>query len=99
MATAESINALVDLVISKPYLGGLVVPHLASMFSTKKLEPEKALTLVESLMGNADENVRKAAVGALIYMKGSKVKGLIEKGKSDPSAEVSGEAKKVSALF
>ncbi len=99
MATTESINALVDLAISKPYLGGIIVPHLASMFSTKKLEPEQALKFIEALMGNADEKVRKAAVGALIYMKGSKVKGLIEKGIADPSAEVSGEAKRVSALF
>ncbi|MBF0554714.1 MAG: serine/threonine protein kinase [Nitrospirae bacterium] len=99
IGTAESVNALAELAISNPYLGTIVTPSLGRIFLSKKLAPERALQLIESLMGSPDEQVRKDAVSALMFMKGSKAKGVIKKGMSDSSAKVAGEAKKVSELF
>ncbi|MBF0404904.1 MAG: serine/threonine protein kinase [Nitrospirae bacterium] len=96
MGSVDSANALVSLAAGYPYLGSIIAPDLGRIFFSKKLEPEKALQLIETLMANTDEKVRKYAVGALVFIKGSKAKGLLEKGMSDPSAEVSGEAKKIS---
>ncbi|MBF0487023.1 MAG: protein kinase [Nitrospirae bacterium] len=99
IGTAESVNALAEFAISNPYLGTIVAPSLGRMFFSKKLDPEKALQLIESLMGSPDEQVRKDAVSALIFMKGSKAKGVIKKGMSDSSAKVAGEAKKIFESF
>ncbi|MBF0456969.1 MAG: serine/threonine protein kinase [Nitrospirae bacterium] len=99
IGTGESVNALVNLATNNPYLGPIAAPLLGKIFSSKKLEPERALQLIETLMGSADEKVRKDAVGALVFIKGSKVKGIIDKGMADSSAEVSGEAKRISGLF
>ncbi|MBF0516925.1 MAG: hypothetical protein HQK97_07370, partial [Nitrospirae bacterium] len=99
MGTPESSNALADLAISNAYLGPIVAPNLGRIFSFQKLSPQRALELIESLMTSADEQVRKDAVGALIFIKGSRAKVALEKAVSDTSAEVSGEAKRVSQLF
>ncbi|MCG6551375.1 MAG: WD40 repeat domain-containing protein [Candidatus Magnetominusculus sp. LBB02] len=99
MTTGDASSALANLVSGNPYLGPAAAPHLGRIFSTKQLEPDKALQLIETLMMSQDEKVRKDAVSALIFIKGSRAKGILQKAASDSSATVSKEASKVLASF
>ncbi|MEO5356550.1 MAG: protein kinase [Nitrospirae bacterium YQR-1] len=99
IATNEAVNELLTLISEKPELTGITSPFLGKIFATGKIASPDALSVVESLLSNTDYKVRKDAVSALRYFKGSKAKELVAKGLSDLNSEVAGEAQKISEKF
>ncbi|MBF0463595.1 MAG: protein kinase [Nitrospirae bacterium] len=98
IATDEAVNELVTLISATPSLTGIISPFLGKIIASGKIEAAIALSLIESLLNNPDNKVRKDAVATLKYFKGSTAKDLLAKGLSDSNSEVVDEAKKVSAM-
>ncbi|MBF0539810.1 MAG: WD40 repeat domain-containing protein, partial [Nitrospirae bacterium] len=86
MGSTEAVNAIIEYALRDDIDTEPIAPYIRKIIASKRLDVDAALKTIERLMGNKSDEVRKNAVAALEFFKGSEAKRLAQKALTDNSS-------------